>query len=69
MNPPTITLRDYFAGQALAAVAAPLAQQSDLEPDELLMMTPAQQAQRYAEDCYTVADAMMAARVKEQTNA
>jgi hypothetical protein len=41
-----MTLRDYFAGQAMAFVSA------SLSPD------------RFAEQCYKIADAMIAAREK-----
>lgn len=48
-----MTLRDYFAGQALAG------------------LTGNQSPDRYAEDAYCIADAMLAARVaqpKEEKN-
>lgn len=48
-----MTLRDYFAGQALAGVLANLAQMdSHVRSDQA----------RFASDCYEMADAMIAQR-------
>ena len=49
---PGMTLRDYFAGQALASVAATTASEDTTE----------QLAKFIAGRCYLVADAMLAAR-------
>ena len=47
-----MSLRDYFAGQALAGMLADSTRQSSLE--------------NYADDAYDIADAMLAEREKER---
>jgi len=52
---PGMSLRDYFAGQALAGTIAGLNRQQPLEPEEEVTL---------ARSSYSVADAMLAARNK-----
>lgn len=52
-NVPGMTLRDYFAGQALVALVA--------EPGDLTISD-------VTKDAYRIADAMLAARQKDQPN-
>ncbi len=59
-NVPGMTLRDYFAGQAMAAIIAKIPFEefpADWSPYE-----------RTALGAYDYADAMLAARQKDQTN-
>jgi hypothetical protein len=54
ISPPAMTLRDWFAGQALAGIMA--------SPAEVTGKTLAEAHQKAADICYSAADAMLAAR-------
>lgn len=55
---PGMTLRDYFAGQALAGVCANYQSMQDIAQRE----RTGKIADHMAYDCYVMADAMLAAR-------
>jgi len=54
---PGMTLRDYFAGQALAGILSDAEPLGDFTPEEI-----AAEVKQGAEFCYLCADAMLAAR-------
>lgn len=59
-GPDGMSLRDYFAGQALPAMVAIVNKSSSLHPDA----TPAEVYAKAAEHAYAMADAMIAVRYK-----
>lgn len=59
-----MTLRDYFAAAALGAVVAHIEKALNSDGENLDFDPSGVGAQLVAEDCYTIADAMLAARNK-----
>lgn len=57
---PGMTLRDWFAGQ----IAGHLVSNSNQNPDWIRNASKEEQAKVYAENAYSLADAMIAAREK-----